>query len=665
MTTPSIPSQSNPFRVSKAVNLTDREIAETFVRSRVIAERVSPNSRTPVVLLGGKGSGRTHLMRYWSLPVQVLRSTESLSGALKRDGYLGTYILMGGLNAARFAGLKLDPEATRLAFGYYFDLQIASAFCHTLTRLRDEDVVTTEEERAFCREAGGLLDSRVDRPQSLPELLDRISRVRRAVDQEVNSATLEQRIPVLSIQSNPGDLFFGFPSLASKFAPQLRGLTLTYLLDELENLDTDQQRYVQTLIRERRDPVGLIVAGRTYGVRTYETLAAGEINRAGAELDKVRLDDVMREEEGEFQSFCESLVRLRLEAAGMSNIDLPRMLAEEQVGKYGELLDLPTEAPGESPALRRLATQLTMHPSASGLADPVADAQSICARLAEPRRPLLEKAAILAFYQDWNAGGDLNASATALREAMDARGGGRDRLSRLLGHFRADLLAQLRREHRRPQEYSGFKTMVDLADGNARNFVNLMKSVVSWCEFMGADISVASDIPVEAQRRAVLDTSDWFYGDAQVVGRTSNRARVGLERLCEMFEKLRFSDKPVESSLSAFNVDLDALTPEARAAVEATADWSLLVARHPRRDRNEDRLQTTYQVNRMLAPRWNLPIARRGVVDLSATEIDAMFGVETREGFEVSISNRMARMNAPFRATKSGPSDGTAQQSLL
>ena len=664
MTTPSIPSHSNPFRVSKAVNLTDREIADTFVRSRVIAERVSPNSRTPVVLLGGKGSGRTHLMRYWSLPVQVLRSSETLPGALKRDGYVGTYILMGGLNAARFAGLKLEPEATRLAFGYYFDLQISSAFCHTLTRLRDQDVVTAEEEGAFCQEAGELLDSSVDRPRSLPELLDRISRVRRAVDQEVNSATLEQRVPVLSIQSNPGDLFFGFPSLASRFASQLSGLTLTYLLDELENLDTDQQRYVQTLIRERRDPVGLIVAGRTYGVRTYETLAAGEINREGAELDKVRLDDVMREDEREFQSFCEALVRLRLEAAGMSNIDLPRMLVEEQVGKYGELLGLPTEAPGESPALRRLATQLTTHASSTRLVDPVSDAQSICARLAEPHRPLLEKAAVLAFYQDWNADRNLNASATALREAMDARGG-RDRLSRLLGHFRADLLAQLRREHRRPQEYSGFTTMVDLADGNARNFVNLMKSVVSWCEFMGADISVASDIPVEAQRRAVLDTSDWFYGDAQVVGRTSDRARVGLERLCEMFEKLRFSDKPVESSLSAFNVDLDALTQEARAAVEAAADWSLLVARYPRRDRNEDRLQRTYQVNRMLAPRWNLPIARRGVVDLSAGEIGAMFGAEIREAFEVALAYRLARMNAPFQAMKGDLSDGTAQQSLL
>ena len=56
-----IPSRSNPFRISKAVNLTDQEIAETFVRSPVVADRVSPDTRTPVLLLGGKGSGRTHL----------------------------------------------------------------------------------------------------------------------------------------------------------------------------------------------------------------------------------------------------------------------------------------------------------------------------------------------------------------------------------------------------------------------------------------------------------------------------------------------------------------------------------------------------------------------------------------------------------------------------
>jgi hypothetical protein len=602
-------------------------------------------------------------MRYWSLPVQELRSTESLAGALKRDGYVGTYVLMGGLNAARFAGLKLDSEASRLAFGHYFDLQIASAFCQTLSRLRASNVMSSDEESSFCIAAAGILDPDSPRPETLSELHKQVSDRRRAVDDEVNSATLEQRPPELSASANPGALFYGLPTIAGEAVASLNGLVLTYLLDELENLNKDQQRFVQTLIRERADPVGLVVAGRTYGIHTYETLAAGEVNRAGAEFEEVPLDDVMRDEEGEFKRFCTSVVRLRLEAAGLSNLDLPRMMPERDAGSYGEELDLQPGDSSFSPALTHLMENLNGYKSTVSLGRSGAvDSSHLCSLLKDLQRPLIEKAAALALYQDWNAGKYLDVAAEAIHD--DILHDGRARLHRLLNHFRADLLAQLRREHGRPQEYSGFSTIVDLADGNARNFVNIMKSVVSWSEFMGLDISLGHEIPVEAQRRAVLDTADWFYSDAQVVGRASDRARVGLERLCEFFEKLRFSDKPVESSLSAFNVDLDALSRESRVAVEAAADWSLLVERSSRKDRNEARRTATYQVNRMLAPRWSLPIARRGVIDLSTDEVDAMFATEDRDAFEGVLSRRLARMNAPFH-TLAGGSTGPDQQTLL
>ena len=55
----------NPFDVTKAVDYSDGEIYDSWVDldNGGFAQLVDPTSSTPQFLLGGKGTGRTHLMR--------------------------------------------------------------------------------------------------------------------------------------------------------------------------------------------------------------------------------------------------------------------------------------------------------------------------------------------------------------------------------------------------------------------------------------------------------------------------------------------------------------------------------------------------------------------------------------------------------------------------
>jgi len=64
-------------------------------------------------------------------------------------------------------------------------------------------------------------------------------------------------------------------------------------------------------------------------------------------------------------------------------------------------------------------------------------------------------------------------------------------------------------------------------------------------------------------------------------------------------------------------------------------------------DRNDGRVDEKYQVHPMLAPRWDLPIARRGALALSGEEASAVFAPATTAEFESLLKRRVDAMNAP------------------
>src|SRR5256885_3507554 len=98
----------NPFDLNKASDFSDEEIAEQWVdfsdAPGGLLGILKPTLRMPMLLLGGKGSGKTHLMRYCSAPVQAARRAGNLALAVEQDGYLGVYIRADGLNTDKFSG---------------------------------------------------------------------------------------------------------------------------------------------------------------------------------------------------------------------------------------------------------------------------------------------------------------------------------------------------------------------------------------------------------------------------------------------------------------------------------------------------------------------------------------------------------------------------------
>ncbi len=666
----------NPFDLVKATDLTDEQIASYFVdfpAGASLIERVKPKSRMPMIIFGGKGSGKTHLMRYLTYQLQARRHGAGPNGraGIATEGWLGIYFRCSGLNAQRFSGKGQQEEAWQVVFGYYLEVWLARLVLHIIRELyRDKP---PEFFHAAISEAIRLLDiSPTGEVRSLEDLEEHFETLQRQADIAINNCAVTRRLDI-QIKATPGRIVYGLPQVLSRHLNELSSVLFLYLVDEYENLTDIQQRYVNTLLRERQDPCSFKVGVRLYGLRTKETLNAGEQNREDSEYDALRLDYEMRERTYEAQmAFGRDLIEKRLMEAGCTigtndpdlskwfeNIDSdnPQVSILAQSKEAKDIEEQPYFA-----ALRKKLQFGIDADRAPGIRTNE-DIERIVSYLSFPLNHLIERTSIFMFYRSWASRENLIDSAERLsRSATRYASDGKGEHNAVLKYFRSDIIAQLLRETKQKQRYLGFRTYVQMSAGLPRGLLTIMKHVFTWSLFFGEQPFRSGRISVRAQIEGVMQASEWFFAEARSPGPLGTAVRDAMTRLGELLRDLRFSDKPAECSLSTISADLTTASETARKVLDEAESWSMLLhIRGGQHDRNRGRVDEKYQVHPMLAPRWDLPISRRGALGLSGNEASAIFDPTRGEDFKILLKRRISRMTAPFLVR----STTTSQQNLL
>ena len=105
--------------------------------------------------------------------------------------------------------------------------------------------------------------------------------------------------------------------------------------------------------------------------------------------------------------------------------------------------------------------------------------------------------------------------------------------------------------------------------------------------------------------------------------------QTAISRLCELFKVNHFSEKPSECSLITFGIVFHELSSETQRIITIAESRSLLIRiKSGHQDKNHQYERSKFQINKMLSPRWDLPISRRGVVEFSAKDLEVIFDCE-------------------------------------
>lgn len=666
--------RENPFFVNKASDFTDDDILAFWVDfPGGYSNIVNLSGQRAMMILGGKGSGKTHLLRYLSAPVQLKLANNEAERVLASK-VIGVYYLCGGLDAHRFSGKGQNADVWRGVFQYSMDLTLLEACLDTI------GLLIPPSDPGWCQVAQdvfALLSPRWSGAFSYEGLREFLAAERLSVDEQVNNAAMRRSLNI-SIRARPSVLIFRSMERACTHIAALRGCRVVLIVDELENLDEDQQRYVNSLVREQHPPISMRVGARLYGVRTLKTFSAGEPLRAGSEYERVHLDDYVRAKGvDKYLAFVSSLCVARLRTAGFhvpehsSNVEQIRFMrsAFDEPGSTwsGEV---------EYAFARERFPQSGDRPWMLDLVRSLRDcnigvsSEEVLSALALEQYPLLERLNVHLFYRVWADGRNLEQGAKAIhyqaKTYINSGGAEKGEYSEQIRRWRADLGAQIYRGCRKSVPYFGWEEIVSLSHDLPRNLLTILREIYNWSEFNEEAPFGEGLISCDAQSAGIRMAADWFLSDVAIEGSDGETLRGTVGRLGELLRTYRYAQKPSEVGVSQIAVDWSELNGECRRLIELMVNWSLLVEiRRGHRDKNDTaRVDRKFQINRLLAAKYEVSTAKRGVLSLTAEEVACLFDSDDK-GFRNLLARRGESLAPPFSRRGDGNSAAHRQLGLF
>ena len=665
----------NPFDINKAVDYTDEDIYRFWVNISEPAgfnEMMKPTSLMPMIIVGSKGSGKTHIMKYYSYELQKIRLAankgKSLAESFKDEAFIGIYVRCSGLNARVFDGKGVDEYSWEMMFAYYWELWIGERVLAALTDMQENGLLDGCDEEDLVK---GILSKFMKQEaecKTLKELREYLIKLQKGLLYEIhNFLLLGKERPQVDIRLDVAALTFGIPDLLKEKVPYFKKRHILYLIDEYENFSEQQQQVMMTLLREKPTSCTIRIGTRPYGIRTKFTIGKIEENREGSEYEKLRLDEKLREAEN-YKTYLKDICEKRLTEAGLSLIN-PFHL-EDYIDKMdaAELLERAGQMKATQGVMNNLRRNLGLYKSQK-LSE--AEIDEIINALTCEDDLVVERAGIKLLYMKIKGKSiSLVKDAKWIHEEEEkylSKESVKDNaIAKHLSYYRRDIIDDIARRANLRIPYYGMDTLMDLSCGTPRTLLRLLKQAFSKQYFNTGKVPFekGKHLLVEAQQSGIESAGDWFFEENRIPNDDAGVTEV-VTRLGGYLQRLRFSELPPQCSINIFSVQEENMSAESLLSLRTLELYSYLVPHKDRRKKNADNKVSTYKLNSILAPRFELALEARANVELSKEEAEIIFNPIRKDEYEDFVRNKLKNYNFPFSVQRKSKVVGTEQRSLF
>lgn len=643
----------NPFDITKAVDFSDEDINKYWTNisgKEGFMGLLKPWSLMPIIIKGSKGSGKTHIMRYFSYELQKIRYKESLKEGLEKDRFVGIYIRCSGFNANKFSGKGVDDGRWEIIYQSFWEFWIGERVCHYLVDLKKEKIISETEEGSVVRLIVDLLPCGKEwKVNSLEDLCGLFKELQKKIDYEIQNFLFrkDKNLYFDFLISSP-TLTYGIPEILHKNISFFHNKYVLYLIDELENFSEKQQELIQLMIREKPTSCTVRIGTRPYGIRTHYILDAIEENRIGSEFELIILDEFLRESDN-YKNYLKDICNKRLENLGIKDINnITDVLENTTTDEILELIGkkYPKKAKGYFSNLSRRLKKVNFGN---------AEIERITEYLSYPEDLVIERTNVLLFYRRWSKGQSKDLISIArdiMEEAKEYAVTKSNEMAhgKILDKFRVDMIDAVCKECNEPLPYWGIDRLILLSCGTPRILLNILKHAFIHETFSKGLTPFENGriISIDSQMVGIRKTIEWFYHENRIPSAACQRMTDSVTRIGDYLQSLRFSDMPPQCSINIFSIRQGALNDSAKQLFDTLINYSYIIKVEDRKVKHTLNNGDVYQINTAIIPRWELAMGKRGLVQLDDVLANSIFDLEQKDTYGKIVKEKLRRYNAPF-----------------
>lgn len=611
--------------------------------------------RKPLIFEGGRGCGKTTLLRYLSHASQLSPNRELSPETLPKQ--IGLYLRADTQHLRTFRGDALSEQDWYRAFEHDLCLSIATELLSSLLALSS----TAQRRQVFpgveSIDFAGWRDFDASAPTTLYELVRHLRSARNRFSMWLNNQEGDHPRPTF-LPLRPALL-----ELIGAVREQLdfmRDRVFFVFIDEYENLLPYQMRAVNTRLKHSEAPLIFHIATKRNGMLTRETLSSERLQ----ERDDFRTCDIEEWAETDFTLFAAELFCLRLRRKGLA-------VGPEAI-ESGILLTvagIKTRLNDQAYRRETLEAARKILPGVNneGAAQHVFQDKNLIGRLRENIRAGLQFSGASYEVDDFLRP-ELGQDAVCVPALLHQGKKPKDLLIELNkkaakevnlfdsaywthNYFSASMYLLFLPLPRPCVLYAGFDAFLKLSKGNTRHFLELCH-----LSLQGAEVSAneVQSVDIKAQAMAARDASALFVKETQGSGEFGNRLFHVVNTLGQVFRLSHARPSQSEAERTHFTISDGDLSADSQILLAECLKWSVLFVA-PETKVKGARLETMeYIFNPIFAPYFGISFNKGRKLEIPVSSM------------EVLLTGRREEMNGLIKSyQKAWKLDGDGDQYSL
>jgi hypothetical protein len=600
------------------------DVWEHYVVPPFYKELDLTTARKPRLIIGGRGCGKTMLLRYLSHQTMFSQNRPTIPGhALS---HIGLYWRADTQFASAMSQRGVPADTWDAAFGHMAALILGMEVLSSLNSIAASSCDAVSPDQLQRLDLHRLSAYHAQLPASFGDFLERLEEMLWEFEAWVNDARGRTQPDLL-----PGSKFLhSLIREVQRQLPSLKDANFFVYLDEFENLDVRQQQVVNTWLKHSQTPLIFNLAMKRNAFDTLSTTGP----EALSDIHDFRSHDLEQDFiEEDFPIIAAEILLLRFALAGAPNLPIkpdvlrdPDKIDLRRTSEYKKAVISAAKARFPGMTNKELANAVFADAAlAKQLRRRIERALSgrtgaMVEDFFKPRVPEASVITPVLLSRQSHTPAEVRLELDKLQAGESNRFNGPTNW--IQNNFVGSLLQLYEPQSRACPFYAGFETFCDLSRGNIRHFLELCYQSLNL--ITTSTISDEDPVQPEEQAEAARQASSALLREVKSFGRKGNQLHTFILRLGTLFMLAHQRPSLSESEQSHFTIlrGVADLTEEDHEFFKEAIKWSVLYEHKGTKKKSEQEPETVeFVLNPIYAPFFHISYRKKRRLEITSDDV--------------------------------------------